>query len=87
MSVPVGPASWAGYILTTLGAAATAWAAAATNPAISPETLLIATLAAGVITNIGRQLQAPKGVTASQVPVLLAAPPTGQSAAKLTEGP
>lgn len=57
--VPVGPASIVGYLLTTLSAAATAWASASTHPAISPEALLIVTIAAGVLTNIGRQLQAP----------------------------
>lgn len=58
--VPVGPASIAGYLLTALGTAATAWAAASGHPAISAEVLLIVTFAAGLLTNIGRQLQAPK---------------------------
>lgn len=56
--VPVGPASIVGYLLTALGTAATAWAAASGHPAISPEVLLIVTFTAGLLTNLGRQLQA-----------------------------
>lgn len=59
-NVSVGWASKVGYLLTVLGGAATAWASAAHNPSISPETLLIVTIAAGVLTNIGRQYQAAK---------------------------
>lgn len=59
MKVPFGPASWVGYILTALGSAATLWAAASTHPTVSAETLLIVTMAAGVLTNLGRQIQAP----------------------------
>jgi hypothetical protein len=59
-SVPVGPASIVGYLLTILGTAATSWAAASTHPAISAETLLIVTIVAGLLTNAGRMLQAGK---------------------------
>jgi hypothetical protein len=58
MNVPVGPATYVGYLLTLLGGAATAWASASTHPAIGAETLLIVTIVAGVLTNLGRQFQA-----------------------------
>lgn len=58
MTVSIGPASIIGYLLTALGAAGTAWASASTHPAINAETLLIVTIAAGALTNAGRQLQA-----------------------------
>lgn len=60
MEVRVGPATIVGYLLTAIGAAATAWAAASHNPAISAEVLSIVTVAAGVFTNLGRQFQAGK---------------------------
>lgn len=58
--VPVGPATIVGYGLTLIGAALTTWASAAIHPAISAEVLLIVTIAAGVLTNLGRQLQSGK---------------------------
>lgn len=57
VKVPVGLASLVGYLLTTLGAAATAWAAASTSPVISAKDLAILTFAAGLATNAGRHLQ------------------------------
>lgn len=66
-NVPVGPATIVGYALALLGGAATAWASASGHPAISAEVLLIVTIAAGVLTNLGRQLQAPKGQAPPEV--------------------
>lgn len=69
MNPPVGPASIVGYLLTLLGGGATSWASASANPAISPTTLLIVTVAAGILTNIGRQIQAAKGSPEEGPPV------------------
>lgn len=87
MNVPVGPASIVGYILTALGAIGAGIAAAEHEMAGPGKWLAILAVVAGVMTNLGRQLQAPRGVAAGQIPVLLNAPPDGQSQAKLTEGP
>lgn len=57
MKVPVGPASIVGYILTALGTAGSALAAAEGN-LHTAKWLAILGVISGVVTNLGRQLQA-----------------------------
>jgi len=76
MNVRVGLGTIVGYLLTTLGAAATAWATAEGSSAhISPGLLAVLTVVAGSLTSLGRMWQA-KTPEGSEAPVeTLTAPP------------
>jgi hypothetical protein len=58
--VSVGPATYIGYGLTAIGLVATGIAAVEKELAGSGKWLAILTIVAGVLTNLGRQMQAPK---------------------------
>lgn len=75
MNVSVGISTKVGYGLTLIGAALTAWATAASHPGVSPETLLIVTIVAGMVTSFGRMLQAAVATngTTPEVPAALQA--------------
>jgi hypothetical protein len=63
LKVSVGLGTIVGYLLTTVGAAATAWASAE-GPAshISPGLLAILTIVSGLGTTLGRQYQGGKAL-------------------------
>ena len=57
--VPVKLGSIVGYLLTALGAAATAWATAeGPTSHIKPGLLAVLTVVAGLLTSLGRKYQA-----------------------------
>jgi hypothetical protein len=86
MKVPIGLGTIVGYLLTTLSATATAWAAAEGGAShLSPGLLAVLTVVAGSLTSLGRMYQAK--TPEAEIPVLAAVPVPGQPAGKATEGP
>lgn len=67
MKVPVGLGSIVGYVLTAIGAAATAWATAeGASSHIKPGLLAAITVGAGLFTSLGRMYQAAQGPPAKE---------------------
>jgi hypothetical protein len=91
MKVEIGLGTIVGYLLTTLGAAATAWAAAEGSAShLSPGLLAVLTVVSGTLTTLGRMYQAktpveppPPEPTVIEAPAPAASPPEGQDTAKL----
>ncbi len=91
MNVKIGLGTIVGYALTTLGAAATAWATAeGPTSHIKPGLLAVLTVAAGLLTSLGRMYQAKAPIeppapepAVIEAPAPAAAPPEGQTTAKL----
>lgn len=83
MNVSVGPATIVGYILTALGAITAGLASVEGNPQTA-KWLAILAVVSGVLTNLGRQLQAGKSIEAAVQDVL--DPTLGISHADVTPG-
>ncbi len=89
--VPIKLGTIVGYLLPALGAAATAWATAEGSAShIKPGLLAVLTVAAGLLTSLGRMYQAkapveppPPEPAVIEAPAPAAEPPEGQATAKL----